>query len=218
MSTEIRNWLEVGYFVSQIIVMFLIGCGLWQLRLTKQQIEIQKKATRVSFLRDSLKLTAEQITRYSTEIIPLQNNFHKKISSNNIYFFKNTKVKITGKEIKVDLPESYREDISELITITEDFLKVVNAMEGFSVYFVSGVADEKVAFYSLSSTFCKTVKELLPLLVIMKAENNCFESMIGLFLIWNSRLESNSLEKQKRDLEEKIKNTKTRTIKIVGDE
>ena len=98
-----------------------------------------------------------------------------------------------------------------------EFTNLMNAMEGFCIYFVSGVADEKVAFKSLSSTFCSFVEGLLPLLVPLTDGENRFAATIQLFQIWHSRLESENLEKQKKELEQKLKGNKTQTIKTIGE-
>ena len=40
--SEVRDWLEILYFVSGIVVMILVGFGLWQLKLAKDQISLAK--------------------------------------------------------------------------------------------------------------------------------------------------------------------------------
>ncbi|MGL6397507.1 hypothetical protein ACSZMI_05660 [Aeromonas veronii] len=55
--SEIRSWLEVLYFASGLVVMVLIGLGLRQLKLAKDQISLAKiKLRQVKiFLKHNLK-------------------------------------------------------------------------------------------------------------------------------------------------------------------
>ncbi|MEW6992577.1 hypothetical protein AADZ91_18085 [Colwelliaceae bacterium 6441] len=36
---SIKDWLEIGYFLSGILLLIFAGFGLWQLKLTKDQIK-----------------------------------------------------------------------------------------------------------------------------------------------------------------------------------
>lgn len=212
-----KEILEVIYFISGPALVVIVYLGLSQIKVAREQVEAQRKATRINAKRDALKITSEQIMKYGSEVIPLQNVFNEKVKSEEIKFFTDSKVKITGREIQVK-PCADDNEVKKLKSLIYEFTSVMNAMEGFSVFFTSGVADEKVAFRSLSSTYCYFVKELLPLLVLVEAGNKRFTATMQLFHIWYSRLESENLEKQKEELERKIKSNKTQTIEIIGED
>ena len=213
---QFRDYLEILYFLSCPALVVIAYIALAQIKLAKNQIEVQRNANRVSAKRDALRLTSEQIKEYGTTIIPIINTLDKKIKDGNIEFFKKSEVVIGDDNFKVN-PCSDDAEIEKLKNIIPEFLNVMNALEGFSVFFVSGVADEKLAYRSLSTTFCNSVKNFLPLIVILSSDSNSFSITMKLFSIWNNRLDSEAIEQQMQGLEKKLRSKKEKTIRIIGD-
>lgn len=213
---QFRDYLEILYFLSCPALVVIAYIALAQIKLAKNQIEEQRNATRISAKRDALKLTSEQIKEYGVTIIPIINTLDKKIKDESIEFFKKSEVVIGDDNFKVN-PCSDDAEIDKLKNIIPEFLNVMNALEGFSVFFVSGVADEKLAYRSLSTTFCHSVKNFLPLIVMLTSDSNSFSVTIKLFSIWNNRLDSEAMEQQMQGLEKKLRSKKEKTIRIIGD-
>jgi hypothetical protein len=90
-------------------------------------------------------------------------------------------------------------------------------MEVFSLFFISGVADEGVAFSSVGATFCYEVHKLLPDLVL-KSDKDHFKNLIRLFLLWNARMESRKLLEDKYKIESKLNSIDEKTIRPLGTE
>jgi hypothetical protein len=210
-----KEFLEIIYFISGPILVIIAYLALGQIKVAKEQIEEQKNASKINSKRDALKLTSEQITHSGAFIIPLQNALNVSINKNNIKYFDESSVEILGNKIKVT-PCKREGEFEKLSYVGSEFTAVMNAMEGFAVFFSSGVADEKIAFYSLSETYCNQIKLLLPLLVPIRAGEKKLTACMHLFTIWNSRLEAEKLEMQKSELDKKIKNHKTHTVTTVG--
>ena len=210
-----RTWLEILYFISGPIIAVIAFFALGQIRVAKEQIEEQKKLLKITSKRDALKLTSNQIEIYLDKIIKLQNILDKKLASENIDILSKYEVEITSDSLKLIPPkETFNTD--DLEKIIQELADVANAMESFSTYFISGVADEKIAFFSIGSTYCNSVKRLLPVLIPLSNEKN-FLSIINLYKIWAMRIESESLQKQKQNIEKQLKSKKETTIKVVGD-
>lgn len=210
-----KNILEIVYLLSGPALVVIAYLALSQIRIAKEQLQAQREATNVSVKRDALKATSEQIARYSFELIPLQDALFKKIKDENIKFFKESKTVITGDKISVN-PCSDKAEMEKLASIGMEFTRAMNSIEGFSVYFISGVADEEIAFRSIAETFCTTINDLLPLLVPLTKDGNRFSSTMQLFMIWHARRQKENWERQKLDLENKINTHSTQTIKPFG--
>ena len=84
--SALRDVLEISYFVSGPALVLVAYLALSQIKIAKQQLTAQQDATRISAKRDSLKATSEQVARYGSEIIPLQNALFKKIKTENINY------------------------------------------------------------------------------------------------------------------------------------
>ncbi len=213
---QVRDYLEILYFLSGPALVVIACIALVQIKLAKNQIEVQRNATKISAKRDALRLASEQIKDYGSTIIPIINNLNKKIEAKSIEFFKKSKVVIGDDSFKVN-PRIDVAEIDKIINIIPEFLNVMNALEGFSAFFVSGVADEKMAYRSLSTTFCNSVKNFLPLIVMLSSNRKSFSATMKLFSIWKNRLDSEVMEKQMQELEKRLRSKKERTLRTIGD-
>ncbi len=138
-----------------------------------------------------------------------------KLEKKKITFFDNSRVEISGDKITVK--PNYADDAEYDLVWNLPILKVLNSLESFSLYFVSGVADEKIGFLTIGPTFCNTVKRYLPHLIDL-TENDNFSSIIQLFTIWNARIENNKLEKEKERIENELNKSKPKSINTIGTE
>lgn len=189
--------------------------ALDQIKIAKEQLIEQKKALKISSKRDSLKLTADQVSLYCNTIIPLQNIFEEKKTREHRELLNSFKIDFEDNAIKVTPPKQ-DVDFTTFIQISKELVAVANAMESFSTYFVSGVADEKIAYLSLGSTFCDTMNKMAPILIPLSNGGRRFSSVLDLYSIWGSRLNSENLLKQKTEIENKLKTHSDFSIKVVG--
>ncbi|NMH65657.1 hypothetical protein [Shewanella salipaludis] len=211
----IKDCLEFLYFLSGPAIAVIAYLALSQIKVAKEQMEEQKRSLRVSSKRDALKLTSEQVTVYADKIIPLQSALKIKLKGEEINFLDKFEIEFEGDSIKV-IPPKEDFDLQELIKAGSEFVSVANAMESFSTYFASGVADEKIAYLSLGSTFCDSMQMMAPILIPLSNDGRRFSATLRLYYIWGSRLEAETLEKQKRDIEKKLSSKKQTSVKVVG--
>lgn len=214
---QVKNWLEIIYFLSGPAIAVIAYFALAQIRVAKTQLEEQKKALRITSKRDALKLTAEQVTLYCDKIIPLQNTLDAKLKSEGIDFLDKFEIEFESGSIRVIPP---KEDIKsqEFSKFGKEFVDVANAMESFSTYFATGVADERIAYLSLGSTFCASMKTYAPILIPLGNDGRRFSATLRLYSIWGVRLESENLEKQKAEIDKKLRSKKQVFTKVVGDD
>jgi len=196
---NIRPYLEIAYFLSGVVLSITAIYALKQLRLSKQI------SSSVS-LRDSLKITSEQCKYYLKDIINLQNKLDEFIKQNNISYLKNWIVNITNKSIKIS--HKGKPNFKELEKIAPYCLEILNAMEAFSTYFTSDLADEKTAFFTVGQTFIYSTELYLPVFSNLN-EQNYYLNITKLYLKWKDRAENLKLIKQKDEIEKKLKNAGT---------
>ena len=146
---------------------------------------------------------------------PLLNKLDFKIESENVKVFSQFKIEVTIDSIKA-IPLSQDIDLNIPLEVLEDFLNAANALEAFATYFTSGVADEKLACLSIGKTFCDSVKNLAPILVLSRNDGRHFTAALSLLSIWNTRLEKEKLSKQKEKIEEQLKKQHSVKINTVG--
>ena len=212
---NLKDWLEIIYFISGPAVAVFAFLALGQIRVAREQLEAQRRSLQISSKRDALRLTAEQLAEYSAKIVPLINAFDDGVESENVTFFSKFKVEVFQDSIKVS-PLINDIDINDAMKVGRQFVDAANALEAFSSYFSSGVADEGMAYLSVGTTFCGAVKRLAPLLVRLGANDMRFSATLHLFTIWSCRLEAETLKKQKREIEDRLRTKSAVTIKTVG--
>jgi hypothetical protein len=212
---EVKAWLEILYFISGPVVVVIAYLALGQIRVAKDQVAEQKRALQISSKRDALKLTAEQVALYCEKIIPLQNRLDQKLEAEGITILEKFKIKFEAGTIKLIPPED-KFCFTDFNSSVPELLDVANAMESFSTYFVSGVADEKIAYLSLGSTFSSSMKTISPILIPISNDGRRFSATLRLYSIWGTRLESENLEKQKFEIEKKLQSKKQISVRVVG--
>lgn len=205
--TYLLQILQGLYFLSGIGLFVAAIIGLKQLTIAKETAKMNAK-------RESLKLANSQINFYLTDIIKLQDILDDEIEEKDVRIYKNAQFIIDGKKITVKLNSS-KEEFKKITTITKPLLNVLNAMECFSSFFISGLADEEIAFKAVGKTFCNTARKLMPDLVL-HAPGGYHTDVLDLFLLWNARLEKRDLQKKKETVEERLSKIDNKTITPLG--
>lgn len=215
--TELKYWLEIAYLISGPLIAVIAYLALGQIRLAKKQLEEQKKSLSITSKRDALKLTADQITMYGEKIIPLQNALDEKLNAEGVEVLEKFRVEFESGAIKV-IPPKEEIKFEDFTCFAKEFIAVANTMESFSTYFASGVADEKVAYLSLGSTFCSSMKKMTPILIPLGNNGRRFSASLRLYSIWGSRLEGEALEKQRNEIDKKLKSKEQVSVKVLGED
>ncbi|MCM4170960.1 hypothetical protein DHD32_05685 [Arenibacter sp. TNZ] len=211
----VKNILEIIYLISAPVLVYLAYRGLRQIDEAKNQVLATKESRIINAKRESYKIAADKCEYYLTTIIPLINILDRAIRENNIEYFEKSTVTMTKngmvtKQIFKDEDERFK--ILDLPT-----LDVYNRLEGFSIFFVSGVADEKVGFLTIGNTFCYSVKIYLPHLLRLSGQKY-FNNVLELYSIWYNRLEKERLETEKSNIDKALNENNEIIIKTIGTE
>lgn len=203
---KLKEILEIVYLLSGPALVFLAYKALDQIKVTKELAQVSAK-------REAYKATADECKYYSEKIMPLINDLDSKVKNFDVQFLTKSKVKVENNSISVSPFYKYEHHEKAMDEIYLELSAVINALSDFSTYFMSGVADEKLAFKSMSYTYCDTVKKYAPVLVPLTTKE---DSTFQLFTIWNTRIEKEKALEEKKKLEEKIKKTIDITVNPIG--
>jgi hypothetical protein len=203
---HLKNILELLYLLSGPALVFFAYKALEQIKVTKDLAKINAK-------REAYKVTADESRYFSEKIIPLINILDTKVDELGAQVFLKSSVKVENNTVIVKLFTNYPKHDEIIDQLTGEFVELSNALSDFSTYFVSGIADEKLAYNTLGRTYCDTVKKYAPLLVLI---SNANDNVIQLFVIWNNRAIKDKALIEKRKLEETIKNTSEITVEPIG--
>mgnify|MGYP001806827567 CR=1 FL=1 len=208
----------VALVVNCITSISLTVCAiiaLNQIKIGKEQIAEQKKASTINSKRESLKTTSEQIRYYSDILIPLISYLDDIIKREKNMLFEKSSINITGDRISVDAKFG-NGDLEKIKEFAVEFTNVNNGLCTLATYFISGVADEEFAFPIIGNTYCNTIKKYLP--VMYRRENDKISESypLKLFMIWNNRIEYNKKSEEIADLENKLNNIPKGRIKPIG--
>jgi hypothetical protein len=205
--------LELVYFLSGPIIAYFAYKALGQITETKKQVNETKETRQINAKRESFEIAAEKCEYFMSTIIPLINNLDRAVSEKEITFFEKSTVEMTNDGIRVKPHSENTDEINKVFELPN--LELFNPLESFALFFVSGVAEEKVGYLAVGHTYCRTVKRYAPLLVRL-SENKHFNNTLALFSMWNQRIEKEELEKEKAKIDKKLSETKDISINAIG--
>lgn len=186
-------FFEILYYLSSFGLLIVAIIGLKQISLGRQIAVVNAR-------RDALKVSAEQCKLYSDTILP----FSSTLRSNQLYQLytgflsfsvKDSTIYVTPKDSKIDV-DKY------LVSLDSNFLRFFNAIESFSQYFTSGLADEENAYECLGNVHLSIASPYIPLLALRdqaRCEHN-WRNTLKLFVTWYARQQLENIEYKKSKL------------------
>ena len=212
MVQTIRPYLELIYFITggPLLALFAL--------LALRQISVAKRSSQLACRREALRLASEQVHHYAEDIVPAINELNDLIKVNDADILFDGEVVVESDSIRVKRSSSGKgaDMYKKFETILPAFAVVINRLEAFSIFFVSGVASEKVAYSSVGPTFVRTVKRLMPLIIVQTTKGKNYENLSKLFILWHNRLEKDRLEEESANIRDKLTSLKDRKITPVG--
>lgn len=204
----LREMLELAYFLSGPALVVVAAIGL-------RQISVSRDIAKTSAKRDAYRLTAEQCKYYSESVIPLLNQLDVAIRDHDVQIFTKSNVEIEGDKIKIAPFTTYEGHAEGMAKIVKEFTAAYNALNAFSLFFISRLADERLAYSSLATTYCSSVRKLLPVIVPWAVD--CEEdNILKLFLLWHNRKESSAAKKEMARLQSEIASKRTIKVPPIG--
>ena len=202
---QIRNGLEIAYFLSGIGVAVAAILGLQQLRIMKLDMRTRNE-------RAAKEKAVEFADRYMSIYVPLSSKVYDERKAANLPSYGGP----IGDFTAADLLNLDQKIVRARFAL--GWLPALNALESIASAFVTGVADEQTGFSIMGRSFCATVAIQYDIICVCRDDDACrhWESIVSLYCLWSSRLTKAELEAHRARLDEKIAATVSRQISPIG--
>lgn len=193
---DISAYLLVNFIspIAQVIIGIAALIALRQISISKENITTQSR-------RESIKYATDLVKVYLSEIIPISDQFyHIQLKFGLPTFMDDIKLKFfTFEELKKSPKPliSHFLQTYKLMKNDGEFLtkstELANTLEAFATPFISGVADEAIAFTAIGRTFCDSIKYGYFTYCIVRQKKlgtNYYENTIALYNLWAPRAET----------------------------
>lgn len=209
LSESVKSFLENLYFLSGI---FITGSLLIGLR----QIYLQRKLSSTAAQREAFRIAAERCDYFGREIIGFSIELKKAFKEHDVKLFDKCKVEIKDSKISMTSEGLTQEDADKCNLCSEKMSKLINSIEGFAVFFVTGVADDNVGFLTCGRGYVKLFEELFPIYALADALDNHCKASQALYGRWKSRIEQLELVSQHKEISKKIDPGKLKPMRPFG--
>jgi len=208
--SNLRTLLELISFISAPALVIIAIIALKQISIAKSDVQVRSRREAASF-------AATQCQRYATEIIPLLDEWDVARKKKQIPEYLGEITDFCRDDL-LRMPEWATEWFSKNDGETNLCVNILNSLESFAIYFTKGVADEEIAFSSVGLTYCDSVRDLYPLIAVIrsKAEPKHFEHIVVLYKLWSDRLEKYNLKDQLDEVQSKLLSIEEQSIKPIG--
>ncbi len=213
---EVRAWLEIIYFISQVVLTILVLLGLRQLTLAKDQLVLSERIFRTQSKRQSVEAAVLECRRFSETIVIDSISFDEFCDKQDITYFDDVAFIRTDGGFKIDATNAKREDVAKLANASELINKLINGMEAYALFFLSGVADERIAFLCNSKTYIERAEHLFKIFPICNVEKDDAEPIKVLYFRWRKMREEGELKVQRDALDKKLSEFSIKQIKAIG--
>lgn len=220
---EIRDWLEILYFASGVVVMLLVAFGLWQLKLAKDQISLAKDQLETSkdifktqSRRASVEAAVVECRRFSETVVHDSLALDKYCTENEITYFDDVIFTKTDDGFSIDAKNVKEEDANKLAGAEDIINRYMNGLEAYALFFLSGVADEKIAFHTNAKTFIEFAEVAFKIIPLCNVEKDDIQPIRALYFMWHKKYEANGLKIKKKEIEAQLSDYKESSLKAIG--
>jgi hypothetical protein len=216
---EIKNILEIIYYISGIVLCTGVVIGIKQIKVAKDEFKLLNKDYEVRNKRASIEKSIEYLNMFATEFIPDAGSLNRELKKLNVKQYNGPKNKDFIFCDSCNLGVKYVKD-NLIASHKNGAVSILNKFEFFSAALISGLADEELAFKPLAKLFCDFLEGILyiPLCYARKDDKlaSSYSYTVKLYQIWKPRLEKEQLEKSMSKLDEQISKITDERIQSIG--
>ena len=215
-----RDWLETAYLFSSIVLAIVGIIALWQLVLTKHDIQVRSR-------REAVVLAAELCRNFAREVIPKAGKCFDTLAADNVtakcWPVKDSKFcEASFEDWKA--AEAWFQRVERSTGHLRMMTEVCNDLEAFAIYFMKGAADEKVAFGAVGVLYCDWTSKLAPYLVVARSPktrppaftSGPFQNAVDLHAMWVSRLTRSELDDASKEIDARMQKLEDKSIDPIG--
>jgi len=200
-----RPILELLYFVAGILLTIGLGFTYLQLRMLKHDLNTKN-------VRSAREKALEACDRYFDRYVPLTNKYLE--DRGNLPTYEGP----IGDFSDASIPATFRDFAKERFKIYS-WVAAINQLEFIAAHFCSEVADEQAAFPIIGRSYVRTVELHYDLLALSHSNKASpyYHSIIELYSIWKTRLQSAELNQKKSEISKDISNLPvSKSISTIG--
>lgn len=199
---------EIISIVFNIGSLILVGIGIYQLNLTKKDINLREKRES-TLLAGSL---CEKFLEITNEYDVFESDLRKTMKEKGLYELKNHKYPLNKKQ----LCNNYLKKNKDLKSIFDFFFEeeyeknrsnqiidFLNKLESIAIYFNEGIASKKVAFNIIGNSYCSTIELFMPAILYFRCTDcgDCawskkesdfkvdyYSGLLNLYIDWKSQI------------------------------
>lgn len=229
-----RNFLELLYFCSGIIVAVVGVAALTQITIMKQQalilkdqlmllreqLIVMKNDMVLRSQREAAVLAAEQHLFYCDVILSCQAKYEEVSEEENIPLYSGPLYEYDETGLEKIEKSFYSPWINSSQEYNDAEIDLLNNMDAFSLYFTKGIADEEIIFHSVAGNYCKFFRHLYRMIAYNTKPGRVshYSSAIQLYDRWSSRIQLERTKQQMKELEKSIDGLKNSQVPIIGTE
>jgi hypothetical protein len=212
----IRNALEILYFLSGAVLVVIAFAGLRQINIGLEQIRLTKQIAEKTAQRDAYRLAHEQCQSFGTSIAVTIVQVLGSAKAAGITVYAGLAFEVEGGRI---VRHSFQSDVIAAAVTRIDPTVAMNMLEGFAMFFVTGLADEEIGYRETAIAFCELAAALMPAFWYYRERKRAmYKSVIELYEMWNNRLAIEKLQEKRKEVERDLSRVRPRTIKPIGTE
>lgn len=214
--SQVRAWAElISLFCTPFLVLFA-AYGLRQLKLTKDQLQTSKEIFRTQSRRAAIEAAVLECRKFSETVIQDSIQLDEFLEKEGINFFKEAEFKKTEDGVEVNLSNVNQDNLKKLSQASAQINKFLNGLEAHALFFLSGVADEEIAFRTNAKTFVKLAEDAFKLFSILGVEKDDAKPIKQLYFRWSGRLQAKELRAEQMRISSKLAKFKEKPISPIG--
>jgi hypothetical protein len=212
---EVRNVFELLYFAAGISLVFIAAKGLAQINIAVQQLETTKRIAQDSAKRDAYRLAQQQSLEFGTLLMERFSNQLAEARSAGITLWDRThSFKVHDGEI---VEHTFDRKEIDAAMAASDPVGLLNAFEGFAMFFVTGMADAEIGYRETAIAFCQITSKYMPALWRLRDSRRAmYKSVIELYEMWFDQLQVEDLQATKQKIETTISTVKLKSVRPIG--
>lgn len=206
-----KEVIEIGYYIAGMALFGGIVVAIKQLGVMKKDIKSKNE-------RASVEKSIEYLNWFATQFIPKNDEVLRSLNFDIAMTFESIENKTFDFNSNFKLNDKILASIAH--KAESNVLDLANELEFFSAAMTSGLADEKLAFNPLATSFCRFVDRNYDIYCYLRNDSKdmLFTHTKELYSIWKDRLANHELTKQKEEIEKKISKVQDRSIPILGND
>jgi hypothetical protein len=214
-------WMSLNSW-SQIanLVIAVLGLGaIYQLVLARRSLQLAQDDIQTRLQREAKQHAADLCRRFAEQTIPQYGRLETALAGTKTPLQAWPLVDYSFSPTSIPDADGANVWIRSAEGSGELLIKMLNELESVAMYFVSGIADERLAFPSLSRMYCAGVERLAPILISLRTNtvgSGQFPNVVALYELWNERIRLHTAMAERAELDRRAANISSREIVPFG--